>query len=85
MKLHVSVWTNDKFRKKEKTKRQINSFSIYSLIDLGDLNKTDWFAIFDYSTINIHLLASRYIMCELCVFPIFLENDLLKLDKILGL
>ena len=24
-------------------------------------------------------------MCELGVFPIFLENDLLKLDKILGL
>ena len=24
-------------------------------------------------------------MCELGVFPIFLENDLLKVDKILGL
>ena len=24
-------------------------------------------------------------MCELDVFPIFLENDLLKVDKILGL
>ena len=23
-------------------------------------------------------------MCELCLFPIFLENDLLKVDKILG-
>ena len=27
----------------------------------------------------------RLIMCELGVFPIFLENDLLKVDKILGL
>ena len=24
-------------------------------------------------------------MCELGVFPIFIENDLLKVDKILGL
>ena len=23
-------------------------------------------------------------MCELCLFPLFLENDLLKVDKILG-
>ena len=27
----------------------------------------------------------EWIMCELGVFPIFLENDLLKVDKILGL
>ena len=26
----------------------------------------------------------EWIMCELGVFPIFLENDLLKVDKILG-
>ena len=28
---------------------------------------------------------TEWIMCELCVFPIFLENDLSKLDEILGL
>ena len=28
---------------------------------------------------------SEWIMCELGVFPIFLKNDLLKVDKILGL
>ena len=28
---------------------------------------------------------SEWITCELGVFPIFLENDLLKVDKILGL
>ena len=27
---------------------------------------------------------SEWIMCVLGVFPIFLENDLLKVDKILG-
>ena len=29
--------------------------------------------------------TSEWIMCELDVFPMFLENDLLKVDKILGL
>ena len=28
---------------------------------------------------------SEWIMCDLGVFPIFLENDLLKVDRILGL
>ena len=32
---------------------------------------------------NIHLLASG--KCVSSVFPIFLENELLKVDKILGL
>ena len=55
-------------------------FSIYTLSDFGDLsNLHDWFAISDYSP------PSEWIMCELGVFPIFLENDFLKVDKILGL
>ena len=59
----------------------IHKISIYSLSDLGDLS-------------NLIGLLSRTIqqysppserMCELGVFPIFLENDLLKLEKLLGL
>ena len=36
-------------------------------------------------TIEQYSPPSEWIMCELGVFPIFLENDLLKVDKILGL
>ena len=36
-------------------------------------------------TIQQYSPLSEWIMCELGVFPIFLENDLLKVDKILGL
>ena len=57
-------------------------FSIYSLSDLGDLSNL----IGSLSrTIQQYSPSSEWIMCELGVFPIFLENDLLKVDKILGL
>ena len=36
-------------------------------------------------TIEQYSPPSEWIMFELGVFPIFLENDLLKVDKILGL
>ena len=36
-------------------------------------------------TIQQYSPPSDQIMCELSVFPIFLENDLLKVNKILGL
>ena len=56
--------------------------SIYTLSDLGDLNNL----IRSLSrTIQQYLPPSEWIMCELGVFPIFLENNLLKVDKILGL
>ena len=56
--------------------------SIYTLSDLGDLKNL----IGSLSqTIQQYSTPSGWIMCELGVFPIFLENDLLKLDKILGL
>ena len=57
-------------------------FSIYTLSDLGDLSNLigslSW-------TIQQYSPSSEWIMCELGVFPIFLENDLLKVDRILGL
>ena len=57
-------------------------FSIYTLSDLGDLSNL----IGSLSrTIQQYSPPSEWIMCELGVFPIFLENDLLKVDKILGL
>ena len=57
-------------------------FSIYTLSDLGDLSNL----IGSLSrTIQQYSPPSEWIMCELSVFPIFLENDLLKVDKILGL
>ena len=56
--------------------------NIYTLTDLGDLcnliGSLSW-------TIQQYSPPSEWIMCELGVFPIFLENDLLKVDKILGL
>ena len=61
---------------------QIPSFSIYTLSDLGDLSNL----IGSLSrTIQQYSPPSEWIMCELGVFPIFLENDLLKVGKILGL
>ena len=54
--------------------------SIYTLSDHGDLSNLIGSPSFN----NIHLLA-EWIMCKLGVFPILLENDLLKVDKILGL
>ena len=57
-------------------------FSIYTLSDLGDLSNL----IGSLSrTIQQYSPPSEWIMCELGVFPIFLENDLLKVDRILGL
>ena len=56
--------------------------SIYTLSDLGDLSDL----IGSLSrTIQQYSPPREWIMCELGVFPIFLENDLLKVDKILGL
>ena len=60
----------------------IITFSIYKLSDLGDLSNL----IGSLSrTIQQYSPPSEWIMCELGVFPIFLDNDLLKVDKILGL
>ena len=56
--------------------------SIYTLSDLGDLSNL----IGSLSrTIQQYSPPSEWIMCELGVFPIFFEKDLLKVDKILGL
>ena len=57
-------------------------FSIYTLSDLGDLSNL----IGSLSrTIQQYSPPSEWIMSEPGVFPIFSENDLLKVDKILGL
>ena len=62
--------------------QSIYQISIYTLSDLGDLSNL----IGSLSrTIQQYSPASEWIMCELSVFPTFLENDLLKVDKILGL
>ena len=62
--------------------RGIIVISIYTLSDLGDLSNL----IGSLSrTIQQYSPRSEWIMCELGVFPIFLENDLLKVDRILGL
>ena len=59
----------------------ISTISIYTLSDLGDLSNL----IGSLSrTIQQYSPPSEWIMCELGVFPIFLEKDLLKVDKILG-
>ena len=56
--------------------------SIYKLSDLGHLSNL----IGSLSrTLQQYSPPSEWIMCELGFFPIFLENDLLKVDKILGL
>ena len=55
---------------------------MYTLSDLGDLsNLIDSLS----RTIQQYSPPSEWIMCELGFFPIFLEKDLLKVDKILGL
>ena len=56
--------------------------SIFTLCDLGDLS--DLIGSLSRTT-QQYSPPSECIMCELGVFPIFLENDLLKVDKILGL
>ena len=58
------------------------SFSIYILSDLGKLsNLTGSLS----RTIQQYSPPSEWIMCELGFFPFFIEKDLLKVDKILGL
>ena len=60
----------------------IKIISIYTLSDLGDLSNLIGSLsrnIQQYST------PSEWIMCEVGVFPTFLESDLLKVDRILGL
>ena len=64
------------------SKEQLYNISIYTLSDLGDLSNL----IGSLSrTIQQYSPPSEWIMCELVVFPFFLENDLLKVDKILAL
>ena len=59
-----------------------NKFIIDTLSDLGDLSNL----IGSRSrTIQQYSPPSEWIMCELGVFPIFLESDLFNVDKILGL
>ena len=56
--------------------------SIYTLSDLGDFSNL----IGSLSrTIQQYSPPSEWTMRELGVLPIFLENDLLKVDKILGM
>ena len=53
-------------------------FSIYTLNDLSDLSKL----IGSLSrTIRQYSPPSEWIMCELGFFSIFLEKDLLKVEK----
>ena len=60
----------------------LRDISMYTLGDLGDLsNLIDSLS----RTIQQYSPPREWIMCELGVFPIFLENDLLKVDRILGL
>ena len=56
--------------------------SIYTLSDLGNLSNLICSAS---RTIQQCSPPSEWITCELGVFPNFLENDLLKVDKIPGL
>ena len=58
------------------------NISIYTLSDLGDLSNLIGLLS---RTIQQYSPPSEWIMCKLSVFPIFLENNLLKVDKILGL
>ena len=57
-------------------------FSIYTGSDLGDLSNL----IGSLSrTIQQYSPPSEWIMCEFSVFPILFENNLLKVNRILGL
>ena len=56
--------------------------SIYTPSDLGELSNLNGSLS---RTIQQYLSPSEWIMCEFGFFPIFLEKDLLKVDKILGL
>ena len=76
-----SYWCREKRTKIFYKQCQLSYISIYTLSDLGDLSNL----IGSLSrTIQQYSPPNEWIMCELGVFPIFLENDLLKVDKILG-
>ena len=61
---------------------RLTLISIYTLSDLGDLSNL----IGSLSrTIQQYSPPSEWIMCELGVFTLFLEKNLLKVDKILAL
>ena len=57
-------------------------YNLYTLSDLGDLSN-----LIDSLSRSIQQYSppSEWIMWELCFFSIFLEKDLLKVDKMLGL
>ena len=58
------------------------TYVIYTPSDLGDLSNI----ISSVSrTIQQYSPPSEWMMRKLGVFPIFLDNDLLKVDRILGL
>ena len=77
--LHYHTLKQRKIKFKPRIKLNHN---IYKLGDLGDLSNP----VGSLSrTIQQYSPPSEWIMCELGVFPIFLENDLLKVDKILAL
>ena len=62
--------------------KALSAICIYTLSDLGDLSNL----IGSLSrTIQQYSPPSERIMCQLGVFPIFLEKDRLKVDKVLGL
>ena len=63
-------------------KLQDSTLRIYTLSDLGDLSNLTGSLSRPFQQYSP---PSEWIMCELGVFPIFLENDLLKVDKIQGL
>ena len=60
----------------------ISLISINTLSDLGDLSNLTGLLS---RSIQQYSPPSEWIMCELGVFPIFLENNLLKVDEFLGL
>ena len=71
-----------KKKKKTKAKNRIIYISIFTVCYLGDISNL----IGSLSrTIQQYSPPSEWIMCELGVFPSFLEKYLLKVDKILGL
>ena len=63
-------------------KMKLKMISVYTLLDLGDLSNLIGSL---FRTIQQYSPPSEWIMCELSFFPILLENDLLKVDKILEL
>ena len=60
----------------------ISGISLYTLSDLGGLSNLIGLLS---RTIQQDSPPSEWIICQLGSFPIFLENDLLKVDKLLGL